>query len=268
LVRGLLIRGMLAGLLAGLLGFAYAHTFGEASVNTAIAFESYVEYDLHHEAAEVEIVSRDLQSTAGLATGTLLYGTAFGGMFALVFAETYGRMTRLAARGAAALLGLLGFSAVYLMPFLKYPPNPPSIGDSDTIQYRTAVYVVFIITSLAATIMCMMLQRRLRLRFGGWDATLIAGGAFVLVMGICFAAFPTIDEVPQQALPNVINAVTDADVTFPPTVLWSFRLSSLGLQIVMWTTISLVFGWLAERQLEPRPALIPAKRRVGAEARV
>src|SRR5690242_9960248 len=136
MVRALLIRGMLAGLLAGILGFAYGHTFGEASVNTAINFESYVEYDVHHEAPEVELVGRDLQSTLGLATGTLLYGVAFGGMFALAFAATYGRMTPFAARGASAVLGLLGFTAVYLVPFLKYPPNPPSIGDPDTIQYR------------------------------------------------------------------------------------------------------------------------------------
>jgi hypothetical protein len=44
--------------LAGILGFAYAHTFGEGPVDTAIAFESYVEYDLHHEAPEVELVPR------------------------------------------------------------------------------------------------------------------------------------------------------------------------------------------------------------------
>jgi hypothetical protein len=268
MVRALLIRGMLAGLLAGILGFAYAHTLGEGPVDTAIAFESYVEYDLHHQAPEVELVSRDLQSTAGLATGTLLYGVAFGGMFALVFAATYGRMTHFAARGTAALLGLLGFIAVYLMPFLKYPPNPPSIGDPDTIQYRTEVYVVFVITSLAAMLMCVMLQRRLSRRVGGWNATLVAGAAYVVVMAVCFAAFPGINEVPQQALPNVVDAVTDADVTFPPVVLWSFRMASLGLQVVLWSTIALVFGYLAERQLEPRPRLVSAQRSVGAELRV
>jgi predicted cobalt transporter CbtA len=163
---------------------------------------------------------------------------------------------------------LFGFTAVYLVPFLKYPPNPPSIGDPDTIQYRTATYVAFVIVSLAATILCVMLQRRLRDRLGGWNATLIAGGAFCVVMGICYAVFPSINEVPQQALPNVIDAVTDADVTFPAAVLWSFRLSSLGLQVVMWTTISLVFGFLAERQLEPGSARAPAQRRVRAQARV
>jgi hypothetical protein len=265
MVRALLIRGMLVGVLAGILGFAFAHTFGEGPVDRAIAFESYVEYDVHHEAPEEELVPRDLQSTAGLGTGTLLYGAAFGGMFALVFTATYARMTPFGARGNAALLGVLGFTAVYLMPFLKYPPNPPSIGDPDSIGYRTASYVVYVVVSIAAMVACVRAQRQLLRRIGAWNATLVATAAYVVIIGICFAVFPTINEVPQQALPNVVDAVTDADVTFPPVVLWSFRLASLGLQVVIWTTISLVFGVLAERQLEPRvsasrsPAVAPVR---------
>lgn len=241
---------MLAGLLAGVLGFIFARQIGEPPVNTAIAFESYVEYTVHNEEPEVELVSRSLQSTAGLGTGTLIYGVALGGMFALVFAAAYGRLGPLAARGTAALLGVLGFTAVYLVPFLKYPANPPSIGNPDTIQYRTALYVVLILTSVVAMVFATLLQRRLVERFGGWNATLLAGGAYLVVIGLCYAVFPGINEVPQQTLPTVVDAVTDADVTFPPTVLWAFRVASLGLQVVVWSTIALAFGALAQRQLE------------------
>src|SRR5689334_17204468 len=139
---------MLAGLLAGVLGFAFGRVFGEPAVDAAIAFESYVEYDVHQEAPEPELVSRDLQSAAGLGTGTLIYGVALGGMFALVFAASYGRLGQLAARGTAALLGLLGLTAIYLVPFLKYPANPPSVGDPDTIGYRTLVYVLLVLVSI------------------------------------------------------------------------------------------------------------------------
>jgi Probable cobalt transporter subunit (CbtA) len=256
MVRALLIRGMLAGLLAGVLGFIYAHQFGESAIETAIAFESYVEYDVHHDAPEVELVSREVQSTAGLGTGTLIYGAAFGGIFALAFAAAYGRIGPFAARGTAAIVGVLGFTAVYLVPFLKFPPNPPSIGDPDTIQYRTAMYVLLVATSVVAIVFCVNLQRRLAVQFGGWNATLLAAAAYVLVLGVCFLAFPGINEVPQAAIPNVVDAVTEDDVTFPPTVLWSFRMASLGLQVVMWTTIALVFGVLAERLLE-RSAVRP-----------
>src|SRR5437763_11180957 len=107
MVRSLLIQGMLAGCLAGIAGFVFAWTIGEGPVNRAIAFESYVEYTVHHEEPEEEMVSRTLQSSAGLITGTVIYGVALGGIFSLVFAATYGRLQPFAARGTAALLGCL-----------------------------------------------------------------------------------------------------------------------------------------------------------------
>src|SRR5919206_4641893 len=113
MVRSLLIRGMLAGLLAGVLGFCFAWVVGERPVDAAIAFEAYVEQSAHHDEHEDEVVSRRLQSTAGLATGTLIYGVAIGGIFALVFAAAYGRLKGLAARGTAALLGGPRFAAGY-----------------------------------------------------------------------------------------------------------------------------------------------------------
>ena len=246
---------MLAGLVAGIIGFCFAVLVGESPVNTAIAFESYVEYTVHHEEPEEEMVSRPLQSSAGLGTGTLIYGVALGGIFALVFAVAYGRVVPLAARGTAALVGCLGFTAVYLVPFLKYPANPPSIGDPDTIQYRTGLYLVMVLVSVSAMVLAVLLRHRLAPRFGGWDATLIAGGLYLAVIVVCYVALPAVNEVPQEALPAVIDAVTDSDVTFPPTVLWAFRVASLGLQVVIWGALSLVFGALAQRQLEPAAGL-------------
>jgi len=241
---------MLAGCLAGVVGFCFAWLVGEAPVNRAMAFESYVEYTVHHEEPEEEMVSRRLQSTAGLGTGTLIYGVALGGIFSLVFVAAYGRLKPFAARGTAAMLGGLGFTAIYLVPFLKYPANPPSIGDPDTISMRTGLYLVMVLVSVAAMVLAVMFQQRLAPRFGGWDATLIAGGAYIVVIAVCYLLLPAINEVPQAALPGLMEAVTDAEVTFPPTVLWAFRVSSLGLQVVIWATISLVFGVLAVRQLE------------------
>jgi hypothetical protein len=251
MVRSLLIRGMLVGLLAGLAAFGFARWKGEPNVNKAIAFESYVEYDLHHEAAEPEPVSRALQDSAGLGTGTLLYGVAMGGVFALVFSIAYGRLGLRTARGTAALLAFLGFVAVYLVPLLKYPANPPSVGLSDTIGKRTVLYLVMIVLSIAAMVGAVAVRRRLVARFGEWNATLLVGGGYVAAMAVCYLALPGINEVPQAAIPGVVDAVTDAGATFPPAVLWNFRIASLGVQVIMWTLIALVFGAAAERILEP-----------------
>jgi hypothetical protein len=251
MVRSLLIRGMLAGLIAAVAAFGFARWKGEPNVNKAIAFESYVEYDVHHEAPETELVSRSLQESAGMGTGVLLFGVAMGGIFALVFAVAYGRLGLRTARGTAAVLGLLGFVGVYLVPLLKYPANPPAIGQEDTIGRRTVLYLAMVLLSVGAIVVAAIVRRRVEHRFGAWNATLLVGAGYIVAMAVFFVALPGINEVPQQALNGVVSAVTDAEVTFPPTVLWKFRVASLGIQLIVWTTIALVFGALAQRLLDP-----------------
>ena len=73
---------------------------------------------------------------------------------------------------------------------------------------------------------------------------------YLVAMGLCYLLLPGINEVPQQGLPGLVGAVTDAGVTFPPSVLWNFRIASVGVQAVTWATIALAFGPLAERLLE------------------
>jgi predicted cobalt transporter CbtA len=258
MVRNLLIRGMLVGLVAGLAAFGFARWKGEPSVDKAIAFEAYVE-SAHHEEPEADLVSRSLQDTAGLGTGAVLYGVALGGTFALVFSVAYGRIGARTARGTAALLGLLGFVAVFVVPLLKYPANPPSVGQPDTIGRRTILYLFMVVLSVTGIVLAVMVRRRILHRFGEWNATLLVGGGYVVAMIICYLVLPGINEVPQQAVPGVVGAVTDAGVTFPPTVLWNFRTASLGIQLVMWTTIALAFGGLAERLLEPDRRRVAAR---------
>jgi putative cobalt transporter subunit CbtA len=81
------------------------------------------------EAPGPELVSRAVQSGVGLLTGVVVYGTAFGGLFALAFAFAYQRIGRLNARGTAALLAAAGFVSLFLVPQLKYPSSPPQLAN-------------------------------------------------------------------------------------------------------------------------------------------
>ena len=91
----------------------------------------------------------------------MIYGAAFGGLFALAFALAYGRMADLGPRATSAILAALGFIAVYIVPALKYPANPPSVGDAETLGMRTALYFGIIALSLAAMTAAGMLRIRL-----------------------------------------------------------------------------------------------------------
>jgi predicted cobalt transporter CbtA len=63
---------------------------------------------------------------------------------------------------------------------------------------------------------------------------LIAAGGYLVAVIVVARILPGINEVPDA---------------FPAVVLWQFRVASFGMQLVMWTTIGLVFGALTERAL-------------------
>lgn len=241
MMRTLLVRGMLAGLVAGVLATLFAYLFGEPSVDTAIGLEGTAAHAHHDpaapaapEAEEEELVTRGVQSTVGLLTGVGLYGVAVGGLFSLAFAFVYGRLGSLRPRVTAALLTGGAFVVVFLVPFLKYPANPPAVGQPGTIGSRTELYFGFVALSLLVGILAAAFGRKLADKLGAWRGGLLAAGGYVVVIGVAAWLLPTIDEVPAE---------------FPGSTLWSFRLASVGTQLVLWTALGLTFGALAEKAL-------------------
>ena len=247
MVGKLLLRGMLVGLVAGLLTFGFLKVFGEPQVDRAIALEAQLDEAKAKAAAdeatakglpvppadaEEELVSRTTQAGIGLFTGVMVYCTAFGGLFALVFALVYGRMGDLGPRATSALLAGAGLISVYVVPYLKYPANPPSVGDPETIGMRTGLYFALIALSLAAIVASGVLRNRLVPTQGRWNASLWAGAAYIVAMIVVGALMPAVNEVPEQ---------------FPAVTLWSFRIASLGSQVILWTTLGLLFGGLTHR---------------------
>ncbi|WP_462188973.1 MULTISPECIES: CbtA family protein [unclassified Frankia] len=254
MARTLLIRGMLVGLVAGVLAFIVAKTLGESQIGHAITFESAGESSTHaHEAVglaahaheESEPVSRTVQSTLGLFTGLLLFSVAIGGMFALAYACVQGRLGALGPRGTAALVALAGFTAVYLLPDLKYPANPPAIGNPDTIGRRTVLYFLMILISVIVVVGTGVAARRL----GGWNATIAAVVGGLVVLGVVYAVLPRVHETPEG---------------FPADVLWRFRIASLAIQATVWAAIGLLFGALTERASRRAAAPTSAIGAIGA----
>lgn len=281
-MRTLLVRGMLAGLAAGLFAAVFAFVVGEPPVDTAIgledshtaeshAAESHAETGAGHSAphdhsaphnhaaphdhADVPghaaddhaasghahgddaLVGRGVQSTVGLLTGVLGYAVAVGGLFAIVFAVLQGRVTTLRPRVSAALLAAGGFAVVVLVPFLKYPANPPAVGQAGTIEDRTALYFGFLALSVVTAILAVAAGRAAADRVGATSGGLLGVGAYVTVMAVAGALLPGVDEVPDG---------------FPASLLWDFRLASLGTQAVLWGALGVAFAVLAEKALGSR----------------
>ena len=119
-----------------------------------------------------------------------------------------------------------------LVPQIKYPANPPSIGNPETIGIRTATYFGMVALSVGAGIVALSLGRALQLRHGVWNATLAAAAAYLVLAIAAMLVLPVVNEVPAGFL-----AVT----------LWHFRLASLGINLVVWTSLALIIGSLTQR---------------------
>jgi hypothetical protein len=231
----LLLRGLIAGVLSGILAAGFPYVLGEPPLERSPAFETSLS---ETPGVEPEVVSRGTQRGAGLFAAHIVYGAAFVGFFSLVFALALGRIGDFGPRTLAALLALAGFITLVLVPELKYPANPPGIGAAGTIGMRTTLYFGMLAISLLAMIFAATLAAALAARFGPWHGALTTAAVFVLMVASAGAALPAIDEVPNG---------------FPAGVLWNFRLASIGARGIFWCALGLSFGAMAEKWLKRRP---------------
>lgn len=252
--RQIIGRGLLAGAFGGVAAFVFARIFVEPVIERAIGFEDGV--GAAHEAAAhggghghdhgVELFSRAVQANVGMGFGTLAFGAAMGALLAVVFCIAYGRIGPTSARSTSVLLAMAMLVALWVVPALKYPPNPPAVSLDETIRQRSLLYLLLVVASAAFIAAAVYLQRRLSARLGAWNATLASGGAYIVAIGVVMLALPAIDETPG---PLRDDAGTIIYQGFPADDLYEFRLFSLGTQIVMWATIGLVFAALVSRVL-------------------
>lgn len=233
IVRSLLMRGLLAGLFAGVVCFAVAFALGEPQLQQAVDLEAHLA-GAHGEASEPALVSRDVQRTLGLALGTCAMGTALGGLLSLMFAWVYGRVGLRSARVVAAALAAGAYVTVVLVPFTKYPANPPGVGSADTIDRRTVLYVAMVAIAMLAALGAFRMRRHLLSRLGPWHASLAGAATFVVLVVVSGLLLPGPEPTPAG---------------FPADLLWRFRLASLAITAAMWTAIGFGFGALAHRFL-------------------
>ena len=263
--------GVLAGSLAGLQAFVFARIFAEPFITKAIDYESGRDAaqavldkaaGLPPEPAASEPFTRAVQANLGIGVGMILFGAAMGALFAVAYAICLGRVGKLQPRSIALAVAAAGFVSLYLVPFIKYPANPPSIGNPDTIKQRTSLYLGMVLASVVLLIAAVWLGQRLARRFGNWTATLIAVGAFVVAVGVVMAILPAFGELKANVdlyghraseTPLPLHNAQGQLVYpgFPADVLWNFRWYSVGAQALLWSVIGLVFAPLAHRALRP-----------------
>ncbi|MCW3626302.1 CbtA family protein, partial [Burkholderia cenocepacia] len=75
-------------------------------------------------------------------------------------------------------------------------------------------------------------RRHLVAKLGQWNASIVAGLVFIAIIAAVQIGLPSVSELPAD---------------FPAALLWKFRVAAIGMQVIMWTTIGLLFGAWVER---------------------
>jgi predicted cobalt transporter CbtA len=254
--RTIVVAALLIGLLAGLAGAVFHTVATEPRIDDAVAIEEAAKAE-HATAGGEEpsggdedeaTVSRSDQKGAGLFLAYALTGSAFGLFLAITSLSL--RTTTGGPFRRVAVSGLLLAGAITVAPWLKYPPNPPAVGDPDSVGERERLFVLLIV--LAALLLAGLAHLSGRLRRAGWpDDRRVAAlvGIGLVAFAVLFAAMP--------ASPDPVSV--------PANLVWQFRINSLTGNLLVWTLLTVGLG-VVWAEAARRPAGSPAPTTPGVAA--
>ena len=216
-------RGALAGLAGGAAMATVLAVAGEGPIGRAIALEA---------GGGDDVFGRGAQQAGGVL-GALVFGVVAGTVLAVAFAVVRRRLATTDDWRAAMALAATAFVTVFAVPFLRYPANPPGVGDPDTIGRRTALYLLALGWSAVAT-------------WAAWRAARALGDRRLpdhVRLPAVAALYVALVAVGLLALPPA-----PGPLAAPAGLLWQFRLATVGGALALWSVAGTVFGWLELRQ--------------------
>lgn len=240
-VLPLLRRGLAAGALAGLATGLFSLLLAEPLMDRAIRLQEKRQASEHsHTAAAVthheELFSRSTQHF-GLVVTAVVVGLALGVFFAVAHALVH-RGSDASARPwpRALTLAAAGFTGLSLLPGLRYPANPPGVGDAGTVGDRQAMWIAAVAIGVLGMVLARLVHVRLTAAGRGPAVTQTTVAATVVAVLLALFALPdNPDPVPVES-----------------TLLWDFRMLSFASHAVMWTVLGATFGALGLRALRER----------------
>lgn len=231
-------HAVVLGVVAGMVAALFLTITGEPSIEEAIRIEEAQTRPAAGHAQE-PLVSRKVQKGLGLFGAYAATGAAFGLLFGAGFVAA--RRGQPEPFRRALVVGAVLAGALIVSPWLKYPPNPPAVGDPDTLTERQLGYAALIGFSVLVLVGAAHLSRRLRQ--DGWDDARRAACVVLAVTVPLALAYALLPPPPDP-------------VAVPATLLWRFRLASLGGNLVLWSALTLGFGLLASRDRAGRPQAV------------
>jgi predicted cobalt transporter CbtA len=161
------------------------------------------------------------QKQGSIVAGAIL-GVATGSLFGVVFAYSRHKLPTQNEMKKGLLLAGLMWATTYFIPFLKYPANPPTVGDPNTVVLRTTLFVAFLLMSGFGALGFAILYKKMKSK---------KFLAFVGYTGFITIAFFVMPPYPDK-------------ITISMDLVNGFRIVSAITMTVYWITNAVILGWL------------------------
>jgi len=168
---------------------------------------------------------RDWQKSGQLLAGGIL-GMSIGALFGIVFAYSRNSLPKGHTVKKTFVLAAIMWLVIFLIPFLKYPANPPTVGDADTVILRQILYLLFIAISGFSAVGFFVLYKKLQNKKKGFAFV----GYAVFITAVFFMMPPSPDEV-----------------TAPMDLVNGFRTMSVVAVSTFWVAEAIILGALWQK---------------------
>ena len=234
MTRSLAIRGAASGFLAALVAACYGLVFVEPSIELAVGLEAA------RKAALGETVDELLtraQQRVGLVVALLVVGATLGLLYgvvmSLVHRRSFSEWAPPVVWRESARLAVVGWAAMFLLPQLRYPANPPGVGGADTIGLRTngallALAAGLFAVALSWRIGALLVERSIP---QPWPAVAVAATVSA-GLALTFLLLPDLSD----------------PVDIPAALLWRFRITSFGSHLLLFGGMATFFTVLTNRE--------------------
>jgi len=216
-----LLAGVISGLAYGGINLLAVEPF----IDQAIEIEIQNTISKGEQIDMNEVESYRLWQKGGEVVAGAILGISFGAFYAIVYGYTRRSLPGSSEVKKSLFLASIIWLTIFMIPFIKYPANPPAVGDPETIYYRQGLYVAFIAISGLGALGFAFLYRKL----GSTSARkfIIPALYTAYMAGFYFAMPPNPDAI-----------------TVPMDLITNFRIVSVITAAIFWVILGIVFGAL------------------------
>ncbi|MGI0042583.1 MAG: CbtA family protein [Nitrososphaeraceae archaeon] len=216
-----LVSGAIAGTILGLIN----QILVEPYIDQAIAIEVQNTVASGESVDVDELVQYRLWQKGGeIVAGTIL-GTSISALFGIVYIYSRDSLPGSNNKKKGLILAGIMFFVIFLIPALKYPANPPAVGDPETIEYRESLYIGMLVisglTALGVTILYRSLSQTRR-----ESRKIIVPTVYAVIIALAFVVLP--------ANPD--------EITIPSNLLINFRIVSTITMGIFWGILGILLG--------------------------